>query len=218
VYWVVHGSIDWFWEFPALGAPAFALLGLAAGLLPRPAARLTLTLPRPGRGWRPRVLAARLAAAPALVLALAVVPAASLAAPWLAELEQNTAVATWTTDPGSAFDHLDTAASLNPLSPTPRLFGGSIALRLGDRARAERYFRQALARDPDDAYAHLELGALLAQGGNRGEALAILARATRLDPRDDLARGVLADVRRGRPVDIAHVNRELAARSAQAGR
>src|SRR3954454_10234613 len=35
VYWLVHGSIDWFWEFPALGGPAFALLGLAAGLLPR---------------------------------------------------------------------------------------------------------------------------------------------------------------------------------------
>jgi Flp pilus assembly protein TadD len=83
---------------------------------------------------------------------------------------------------------------------------------------AERYFRQALARDPDDAYAHLELGALLAQTGRRAQALATLERATRLDPRDDLARGVLADVRRRRPVDIARVNRELAARSAQAGR
>src|SRR3954447_26065806 len=39
VYWLVHGSIDWFWEFPALGGPAFALLGLAAGLLPRRAGR-----------------------------------------------------------------------------------------------------------------------------------------------------------------------------------
>ena len=28
-YWVVHGSFDWFWEFAGLGAPAFALLGLA---------------------------------------------------------------------------------------------------------------------------------------------------------------------------------------------
>jgi tetratricopeptide (TPR) repeat protein len=211
LYWLVHGSIDWFWEFPALGAPAFALLGLAAGLLPRPAAP-----PRPAAARRSP--SARAAAAPAVVLALALLPAVSLAAPWLAEVEQKTAVSTWTTDSAAAFDHLDTAASLNPLSATPRLFGGSIALRLGDRARAERYFRQALERDPDDAYAHLELGALLAQTGRRSEALVTLERATRLDPRDDLTRGVLRSVRRGGPVDIARVNRELAARSVRAGR
>ena len=34
-YWVVHGSFDWFWEFAGLGAPAFALLGLACALAPR---------------------------------------------------------------------------------------------------------------------------------------------------------------------------------------
>ncbi len=43
-YWVVHGSFDWFWEFAGLGAPAFALLGLACSLAPRPAARAA---PRP---------------------------------------------------------------------------------------------------------------------------------------------------------------------------
>jgi O-antigen ligase len=31
-YWVVHGSVDWFWEFAGLGAPAFALLGLVCAL------------------------------------------------------------------------------------------------------------------------------------------------------------------------------------------
>ncbi len=34
-YWVVHGSFDWFWEFAGLGAPAFAMLGLACALAPR---------------------------------------------------------------------------------------------------------------------------------------------------------------------------------------
>ena len=38
-YWVVHGSFDWFWEFAGLGAPAFALLGLACALAPRSAVR-----------------------------------------------------------------------------------------------------------------------------------------------------------------------------------
>ncbi len=34
-YWVIHGSVDWFWEFAGLGAPAFAMLGLACALVPR---------------------------------------------------------------------------------------------------------------------------------------------------------------------------------------
>ena len=33
-YWVIHGSFDWFWEFAGLGAPAFALLGIACALEP----------------------------------------------------------------------------------------------------------------------------------------------------------------------------------------
>src|SRR4051794_24933066 len=38
LYWLAHGSVDWFWEFPALGLGALAMLGLATSLLPRPAA------------------------------------------------------------------------------------------------------------------------------------------------------------------------------------
>ncbi len=40
-YWAVHGSFDWFWEFAGLGAPAFALLGLACALAPRRSDLLT---------------------------------------------------------------------------------------------------------------------------------------------------------------------------------
>jgi len=32
LYWLLHGSVDWFWEIAGLGAPAFALLGLACSL------------------------------------------------------------------------------------------------------------------------------------------------------------------------------------------
>ncbi len=38
-YWLVHGSFDWFWEFAGLGAPAFALLGIACALAPDAAGR-----------------------------------------------------------------------------------------------------------------------------------------------------------------------------------
>jgi len=30
--WLVHGSIDWLWEFPALSCPALVALGLAVAL------------------------------------------------------------------------------------------------------------------------------------------------------------------------------------------
>lgn len=212
LYWLIHGSIDWFWEFPALGGAAFALLGIAAGLLPRPAesARETAST---RRSWLTRARAA-----PAVVLALVLIPAVALAAPWFAEVEQQTAISQWQGDPAAAFDTLDSAASLNPLSATPKLLAGSIALRLGRRAQSEVFFRQALERDPDDAYAHLELGALVAERGRRSEALALLERAHQLDPRDDLTAGVLRRVRTGRPVNIARVNRQLAARSARLGR
>jgi O-antigen ligase len=203
VYWLVHGSIDWFWEFPALGGPAFALLGLAAGLLPRRAGLRRSASPL-GR--------APLLAAGAV---LAVVAALSFVAPWIAEVEQNKALSAWRTSPKSAFDSLGSAASLNPLSATPKLLAGSIALRLGRKVDSQRYFREAIERDAGDAYAHLELGALQAQAGRRAEAIATLERARRLDPRDDLTAGVLSRVRRGKPVDIASVNRKLAARSAK---
>jgi tetratricopeptide (TPR) repeat protein len=155
---------------------------------------------------------------PAVVLAVVLVPALALTGPWLAEVEQKTAVSQWKGDPAAAFDTLDSAASLNPLSATPKLLAGSIALRLGRRADSERYFREALERDPDDAYAHLELGALLAERGRRRDATATLERARRLDPRDDLTAAVLRRVRSGKRVDIASVNRQLAARSARLGR
>jgi O-antigen ligase len=209
VYWVVHGTIDWFWEFPGLGAPAFALLGLAAGLLPRPPIRSMR---------RARVAVGRRAVALALFVCVAGAGALSLVAPWLSQLLQDHAVATWREDRASAFSALDAASSLNPLSPTPKLLAGSIALRLALRGESERYFREAIERDRGDAYAHLELGALLAQSGRRDEALAILGRARRLDPRDDLTAGVLRRVRSGKPVDIAKVNRQLARRTAKLAR
>src|SRR6185437_10010781 len=32
VVWLIHGSLDWFWEVPALSGPALGFLGAAGGL------------------------------------------------------------------------------------------------------------------------------------------------------------------------------------------
>ena len=99
-YWLVHGSVDWFWELPGLSAAAFAMLGVAVACAPRRAGR---TAARGGR-W-----AARAAGGLCLLLAAGV-----LGAGWLAELRVGHALEVWRSDPAAARDELDAAADLNP--------------------------------------------------------------------------------------------------------
>ena len=201
-YWAVHGSVDWFWEFAGLGAPAFALLGLACALTPRRAA-----LEGASEG-APRARVRRVALAVGM-LALAAVVAASLVAPWLSQLEVQSAARVWPAAPAKAYARLHDAANLNPLSDEPDLLAGSIALRLGEVSRADRYFALALQRVPNDAYAALERGAIASTRGQRARALVLLTQAAALDPRDALTAAALALVRRGERVDVEELNRSI---------
>ena len=191
-YWAVHGSFDWFWEFAGLGAPAFALLGVACSLAPAPE-RDALPLSETGGGGVSRADSLRTVAdggdvsskdvSPArasgssgrivaLVLGctLALAATLSLAAPWLSEREIQSAARIWPKAPLAAYARLSDAAKLNPLSDRAYLVEGSIALRFGDLARARDAFSKALKRSPDDAYATLELGAIASETGARQEA------------------------------------------------
>jgi O-antigen ligase/polysaccharide polymerase Wzy-like membrane protein len=208
VYWLVHGSVDWLWEFPALGGAAFAFLGLAAGLAPRRPAP-------PRQFFRPlgaSPLPAVAAVAGGLVLGL------SFAGPWLAELEVSQAASSWPAHPGLAFRKLNTASDLNPLSTRPKVIAGSIALRLGDLRLAERYFREALRRDARDAYSYLELGAIEVDTGRRADGIRLLGRAAALQPRDDVTAAALRRARRGGRIDITRMNEELRRRTIRLGR
>ncbi len=219
-YWVVHGSFDWFWEFAGLGAPAFALLGLACALAPARVltARREPTSVRPGSdksasgrpaGSRSR----RLAVVASLLLALAAV--ISLSAPWLSQLEVQSAARVWTRSPRTAYARLRDAARLNPLSDEAYLLAGSIALRYGELARADREFSLALTRTPGDAYATLERGAIASARGERAAALELLERAARLDPREPLIRQALDQVRAGHRVSIEELNRSILLKAQQ---
>ena len=216
-YWAVHGSVDWFWEFAGLGASAFALLGLACALAPRtPAA----TDPRAGTGGVDRVAAAssasgwwRSAGLRRLTIGVgacvAVLAALSLTAPWLSQLEIESAARVWAHAPQTAYARLNDATSLNPLSDEPYLVAGSIALRFGDLARADHEFALALKRSPGDAYATLERGAIASTEGNRHRALVLLERAARLNPRDPLTQQALRLAREGKRVDVDELNRAI---------
>ncbi|MEA2404766.1 MAG: hypothetical protein QOE08_1413, partial [Thermoleophilaceae bacterium] len=204
VYWLIHGSVDWFWEFPGVAGPALAMLGLAAGMLPR--------RPQLGRAGRRPLAHGPAGAAAVGLLGLAV--AVSLALPWLSELNTRRAIEHWPANPQRAFQRLDRAASLNPLSPRPELVAGTIALRLGQTREAERRFAAAIDRDDGNAYAHLELGALLTQRATtRARGRAELTRAHALNPRDPVIARVAREASGGRPVDIAAMNAEIQSRS-----
>ncbi len=207
-YWLLHGTSDWFWEWAGLGAPALALLGLAASLAPRGQTAEAAAPRRP-------VLASRPAAAGGLVLVAAGMLA--LAAPWVAEREIQRAGEIFDTRPLEAYARLDRAAGWDPLSDRPDLVAGSIALRYGDLPRAESAFRAAVARNPRGQYATLELGAIASVRGRRVEALARLRRAVALAPRDPLAAEALKVVRRGATVDIAALNRHILTVNQQLG-
>jgi tetratricopeptide (TPR) repeat protein len=202
-YWIVHGSFDWFWEFAGLGAPAFALLGIACALAPPRAAPSAAAEPdginRHRHRHRPRLA---LAGAAALALAGVV----SLGAPWLSRLELESAAKVWTTAPQTAYARLRSAADLNPLSDEAFLLAGSIALRYGELPRAAHQFSLALGRNRNDAYATLELGAIDAVRDNHASALVLLERAVQLSPREPINRQVLAAVRARRPVSIEELN------------
>jgi hypothetical protein len=232
-YWVVHGSFDWFWEFAGLGAPAFAMLGLACALAPRgslerarthlgdepmsasearlpgetsPAANAP---PVPGKPPGGRLGVGLRGVGIGLGALAAALAALSIAAPWLSQRQVQSAARVWTKSPQTAYARLNDAARLNPLSDEAYVVAGSIALRFDDLPRADHEFALALERTPGDAYATLERGAIASTENDRRAALALLERAALLNPRDPLTRQALRLAREGKRVSVEELNRSI---------
>ncbi len=205
VYWLVHGSADWFFEYAGLGAAAFAFLGLACALAPRPAGPRTA----PRRFGRPNEIV--------VVVGLLGAAAVGTVRLWMADSEVSTAGRIFATRPAEALDRLDRAASLNPFSAQPPSVAGSVHLRFDERVRAQSAFEDALARVPRDAYATLELGAIASADGRPADAERLLRRAVVLAPRDPLAAKALQIVRSGGVVDIQNLNRAILLRANDLG-
>jgi hypothetical protein len=192
VYWFVHGTADWLWEIPALGAPAFACLAITVRL---------------GAGERlpgGRRVPAALVAAPVAALI------ASFGFPWIAAQETALASTHWPDDRALAFRRLDLAARLNPLSDLPPETKGLIAARSGDPAAARPALAEALDRNPANWFAHFELGVVNAQLHRYAEALASLDRAGALNPREPVIGAVRRRVVNRSPVPQSLVDKLLA--------
>jgi O-antigen ligase len=201
VYWLVHGSADWFWEFAGLGGPAFAMLGLACALQPRP--------PRTP-GDRARLTGGIPATAGAAAVALVV--AFSFMAPWSAAIDTEAGARAFkdSDDAVTAYRRLDRAQQLNPLDNRAFDVAGSIAVARDELDRAHDEFAGSLGRDSRDAYAALELGAIASELGRSAEADTWLSRAHSLNPSDPVTETALKTARAGKRLQIVEINRQIA--------
>lgn len=197
-YWLVHGSADWFWEFPGLAAPALAWLAISASL---PATGPEE--PTPLRVGAPVLAAAGV---------VAVLATLSLVPPWGAARDVEIAARNWPANPDAAFDRLDRARDLNPLSDQPDSVAGTIAVRLGETDMARDRFAAAVERNDSSWYSLLMLGSLELADGDRKPALAHLRAAAELSPDEPLIDEALAGAREGEPVSPAAIDRSLAER------
>jgi tetratricopeptide (TPR) repeat protein len=190
-YWFLHGSVDWLWEYPALTAPAVAWLAAAARGDPGPAG--------PPRRRELRFLWLAPAAAALVVLAF----------PWLAAREVRAATDTWQGHTQRAFDRLDLAERLNPLSDKASVVEGMIAVRTHRDERARQAFAQALDRNPSGWFPRLELAVLDSQSSRYAQARRQLEAALRLNPREPVLHLARATVDDKEPMEQSEVDRTL---------
>lgn len=195
LYFVAHASVDWFWEIPALGAPAIGLLALAMSV-------------RSSAAGREQEERARMTPPAVVGVAVALsVAALACALPWLSHRQVDQGLALWRTDPSAAFSHLRRARALDPLSAYPDLVAGVVAARLDDRARMRVLFARSLERNPHSWYAHLELGLAESVAGRREAAVSAVRRAIALNPREPILRDVLPRLERGEKIAPSSLDR-----------
>ena len=195
-YFLIHASLDWVDEFPAVAAPGFGLLFIGLGTV-YPGQRGSAPVSSP-TGWK------RLAGiASGLILVIGAVTA--LALPYLSLRYTQRAVDRYGVDAAEARHDLERAHDLNPLSIRPELAAGALAVRAGRYGEASSAYRQALSTE-DNWYAHFQLALLASSEGHRASAEEEMRRARALNRADPYLSEVAARLRRGRRLDPARVN------------
>jgi hypothetical protein len=205
LYWFLHSSLDWFWEFPGLAGPALLGLGVAMALARAGREPEADAEAKPERPLLSSPAPIAIATICTLLLAASVIP------PWLSERDLRRGAELASNNPEAALDRFDRAADLNPLSPLPEKAAGIVEIRSGDYAEAERRLLSASERDPDDSGMHLMLGVLASSAGRRQEAIELVSEGLRMAPRDEIAARVLNALEKGRELDPRRVDRLIQA-------
>lgn len=194
VVWLIHGSVDWFWEMPALSGPALGFLGVAAALGRAPAR------PAEARPARSRLRRG----APVLAGGLAfLIAAAVLGLPYLSVREVSNASDVSAANPSAALSDLSTAADLNPLSSEPGRLAGAIALQTGSFTVAEERFSQAISREPGGWFAWLGDGLAASALAETARAHHDFEVAESINSRQPAVRDALARVYGRHPLSAA---------------
>jgi hypothetical protein len=207
VVWLAQGSLDWFWEYPALSVPALACAGAAGALASR---SRPLTEPRPPTQHRPpeRGGRARTLLAWSVGGALALASMAALTVPFLAARHAQRATQIWPDHPLTAYRELRSATGLMPFDSQLYLVGGAIALNLGELEYARSWFRQAGSREPQNWLVPFSLGLIDGERGRLARARVELLRALALNPTEPLVLTAVARLRDGRPLTFAEAQSE----------
>jgi hypothetical protein len=194
--WLIHGSVDWFWEMPALTGPALGFLGMAGALstAPSPAPAPTGITAR-----RPRARA--LLAVPTVVLFLAATGVLTL--PYLSVHEVSMATDLAKSDPSAALRDLKVAADLNPLDADPGTRAGLLALSIGENAVARTRFAQSIKREPGAWLPWLGTALAASALGERQSAAQALRRAYAINNRQPPIKIALQRVFTAHPLTYA---------------
>jgi O-antigen ligase/polysaccharide polymerase Wzy-like membrane protein len=205
VVWLVQGSIDWFWEYPALSVPALAFTA-AAGALGRVG-----PLPAPPRRRR-LSLAATLAA-----VLLGVGSLLALAIPFAAARRAREATIVWQSQPAHAYHQVRSASDLMPFDGQLYLLGASIALNLGEYPRARAWLLEAELHDDQNWLTPFALGLVEGEEGRLARATAQLRRAELLNPLEPAVGTALSRARERHPLSFAEAQALLAPHIATPG-
>jgi O-antigen ligase len=209
IVWLIHGSIDWFWEMPALSGPALGFMAVAAGL-GAAQGESEPSMSELGAGGHRRVMGAVRSPIVAAGLAVALVAAVVvLALPYLSVREVSIASDQRGRDPAAALSKLATAAELDPLSAGPDRLAGTIALQTGQLSIARARFARAIAREPGGWFAWLGAGLAESEMGNPAAASRDFTVAESINSLEPGVRQALARARSRRPLTAAQAFRLL---------
>ncbi len=179
----VSAAFDWFWEIPALGGIFF----LAAGAVIAARCSQIAADPRrePSAGAEDRRFGFTV-----VVMVLAWVSALALVGPLLVEREiDSSQAAVAREDFGAAFDHADTARSIEPWAASPYVQLGLLAELQGDYAGAATYFGNAIDRENRNWQWYYLRSRAEHEAGDEAAAAKDLERARELNPREKCLRG-----------------------------
>jgi hypothetical protein len=171
IVWLIHGSIDWFWEIPALSGPALGFLAMAGALTGASERAESAASPSRARVTLPPI-AVRAGAVLALIAAVVV-----LGFPYLAQRELSIGSNLRSTDVSSSLAAFHRASELNPLSSDPARFAGTAALQAGQYRVAVQRFAQAIHREPGGWFSYLGAGLAESALGDRRAATFYLVAA-----------------------------------------